>query len=83
MNIFLAIVMGPGLGFMLYALCQFWLEERRIRKHPQREAHWSVMQVTSNAGAQGEHVSHKRTGERNVIAITQTLSSRSMGRHVA
>lgn len=83
MNIFLAIVMGPALGFMLYALCQFWLEERRLRKHPQREAHWSVMQVASVPGARREYVPDGGTNERNVIAITQPVSSRSAGRHVA
>jgi hypothetical protein len=31
MMIFLAIVMGPGLGFMLYALRQFWFEARQSR----------------------------------------------------
>ena len=30
MFIFLTIVMGPGLGFMLYALSQFWREARPI-----------------------------------------------------
>ena len=30
MFIFLTIVMGPGLGFMLYALSQFWREARRF-----------------------------------------------------
>ena len=73
MNIFLAIVMGPALGFMLYALCQFWLEERRLRKHPQREAHWSLMQVTSIPSAQRQHVSRKGTMvERNVICDHST-----------
>jgi hypothetical protein len=31
MTIFLAIVMGPGFTFMLYALYQFWREEWRMR----------------------------------------------------
>ena len=31
MMIFLAIVMGPGFTFMLYALFQFWREEWRMR----------------------------------------------------
>jgi hypothetical protein len=31
MLIFLAFVLGPGCGFMLYALSQFWREARRFR----------------------------------------------------
>ena len=33
MLIFLAIVMGPGFGFMLYALRGFWLEAKHQRNN--------------------------------------------------
>jgi hypothetical protein len=46
MLIFLAIVMGPGLGFMLFALSQFWLEARRFRHADPRRLPVTVVTAT-------------------------------------
>jgi hypothetical protein len=47
MYIFLAIVMGPGCGFMLYALYQFWLETWRSRHTGSRSHSGPVTVVTA------------------------------------
>ncbi len=83
MHIFLAIVMGPGLGFMLYAMCQFWLEERNLRKHPETKAQWRAVPVRSFPRVQREHLSHEAACDHNVVAITQPVSRRSVERDVA
>jgi len=82
-NIFLTIVMGPALGFMLYALCQFWLEERRLRMRSRIESRRGVTKITSVPGARSQHVSLKATREGRVVVITEPLSRRAVGRHVA
>jgi hypothetical protein len=83
MNIFLAIVMGPGLGFMVYALCQFWLEERRLRRQRPAGSPRHVTLVTSVEAVQREPVWRRRADDARVVLITQPLSHRSAGRHVA
>jgi len=62
MFIFLAFVLGPGCGFMLYALYQFWREARRSRHaDPSRERVTVVVPAQFTAGsekpAQGKVVS--------------------------
>jgi hypothetical protein len=47
MLIFLAIVMGPGLGFMLFALSQFWHEARRFRHADPRRLPVTVVTATN------------------------------------
>ena len=46
MLIFLAIVMGPGLGFMLFAFSQFWREARRFRHADPRRLPVTVVTAT-------------------------------------
>jgi hypothetical protein len=43
MLIFLALVLGPGCGFMLYALSQFWREARRFRHADPRRLQVTVV----------------------------------------
>jgi hypothetical protein len=43
MLIFLAFVLGPGCGFMLYALSQFWREARRFRHADPRRLRVTVV----------------------------------------
>lgn len=50
MLIFLAIVMGPGLGFMLFALAQFWHEARRFRDADPRRLPVTVVTATDPWG---------------------------------
>jgi hypothetical protein len=50
MLIFLAIVMGPGLGFMLFALSQFWLEATRFRHADPRRLPVTVVTATDPWG---------------------------------
>ncbi len=50
MLIFLAIVMGPGLGFMLFALAQFWHEARRFRHTDPRRLPVTVVTATNPWG---------------------------------
>jgi hypothetical protein len=50
MLIFLAIVMGPGLGFMLFALSQFWHEARRFRHADPRRLPVTVVTATNPWG---------------------------------
>ena len=50
MLIFLAIVMGPGLGFMLFALSQFWHEARRFRHADPRRLPVTVVTATAPWG---------------------------------
>jgi hypothetical protein len=76
MFIFLAIVMGPACGFMLYALSQFWREARRTQRRPNVESCWIVTPAQ-------EFPAVKPDGQRNVIFITQPLSRRSAQRDVA
>ena len=90
MFIFLAIVMGPGVWFMLYALSQFWREARRLRPRSGKEFPWSVTPVTSSQTDQWDHAhravgseGNKGAGERAVVVITQPLSRRSIERDVA
>jgi hypothetical protein len=55
MFIFLAIVMGPGLGFMLFVLSQFWREARRFRHADPRRLPVTVVTATDPwGGTQGE-----------------------------
>jgi hypothetical protein len=46
MFIFLAVVLGPGLGFMLFALRQFWLEARRFQYADPRRLRVTVVTAT-------------------------------------
>ncbi len=55
MLIFLAIVMGPGLGFMLFALRQFWLEARRFRHADPRRLRVTVVKATDPLDEQAAH----------------------------
>ena len=60
MLIFLIIVMGPGCGFMLYALRHFWLEARRYRQVDPRSLKVTVVAATdrlagNSAGTWYEH----------------------------
>lgn len=90
MFIFLAIVMGPGVWFMLYALSQFWREAMRLRRRPGAELPSSVTPVTSFPAGRCDHAHraagsgrYEGTGEHDVIVITQPLSRRSVERDVA
>ncbi len=49
MLIFLIIVMGPGCGFMLYALRQFWLEARRFQHADPRRLKVTVVTATDTS----------------------------------
>jgi hypothetical protein len=55
MSIFLTIVMGPGLGFMLYALSQFWREARRFQRTGSRAHSGAVTAVTAISPADEEN----------------------------
>jgi len=62
MFIFLAFVLGPGCGFMLYALSQFWREARRFRHADPRRLQVTVVApaklvATRKNPAQGKVVS--------------------------
>jgi hypothetical protein len=90
MLIFLAIMMGPALGFMLYALSQFWREARRVERRPRTVSCWIVTPVTSFPATQRSDLNRaassgadNKAGERNLIFITQPLSRRSGERDVA
>jgi hypothetical protein len=60
MTIFLAIVMGPGFTFMLYALYQFWREEWRMRHDRSRRRGGIVTLVTSTSPL-NDHTPHHAT----------------------
>jgi hypothetical protein len=70
MLIFLAIVMGPGLGFMLFALRQFWLEARRFRYADPRRLRVTVVTATdawnerAARAPQQTHEGEKHAGEK-------------------
>lgn len=91
MFIFLAIVMGPGVWFMLYALSQFWREAMRLRRRPEAKLPRSVTPVTSFRADQCDYPAHRAAGsggdrgagERSVVVINQPLSRRSIERDVA
>ncbi len=91
MLIFLAIMMGPGCGFMLYALSQFWREAMRLRRRPEAELPWSVTPITAFPASRCDYPGYRATGSggnkgtsgRDVIAINQSLSRRSIERDVA
>jgi len=91
MLIFLAIMIGPGCGFMLYAMSQFWREAMRLRRRPEAELTWSVTPVTAfSAGRYGYpgyratgYGGNKGTSGRDVIVIDQSLSRQSVERDVA
>jgi len=58
MLFFLAIVMGPGLGFMLFALSQFWREARQFRfANPRTVSGVVTVRVATNPlnGTSDEH----------------------------
>lgn len=62
MLIFLAFVLGPGCGFMLYALSQFWREARRFRHADPRSLRVTLVTpekfaAGSETPAQGKTVS--------------------------
>ena len=62
MLIFLAFVLGPGCGFMLYALSQFWREARRFRHADPRRLRVTLVApakfaAVGEAPAQGKVVS--------------------------
>jgi hypothetical protein len=91
MNIFLAIVMGPGLGFMVYALVQFWREERLVVRSRLKLAAASgvpnvtsgVPKATSLPASQHEYEFRSRAIGQKVIVIGQPVSRRSSERDVA
>jgi hypothetical protein len=96
MLIFLAIVMGPGCGFMLYALRQFWLEARRFQHADPRRLRVTVVTATdplnehtSRQAAEtpeGQGPSHERvvtTYLDNCLAAIPSGTGRVAMKHVA
>jgi hypothetical protein len=65
MLIFLAIVLGPGCGFMLYALYQFSLEARRFRHADPRRLSVTVVRApgASNENAPRPGAQTPESGE--------------------
>ena len=63
MLIFLAIVMGPGCGFMLYALYQFSREARRFRHADPRRLSVTVVRAPDHlTGSLKENAPHPDAG---------------------
>jgi hypothetical protein len=61
MLIFLAIVLGPGCGFMLYALYQFSREARRFRHADPRRLNVTVVRATDTLTGASTGTSDQRT----------------------
>ena len=71
MFIFLTIVMGPGFGFMLYALFQFWREEWRMRHAHSRWLSGVVNFVTA-VDPPYEHTPHHATDAPAAPAVSES-----------
>ncbi len=79
MFIFLAIVMGPGLGFMLFVLSQFWREARRFRHADPRRLPVTVLTATNPWGErEPRRADESPEGERNAQeeVVTTHLENR-------
>jgi hypothetical protein len=70
MLIFLAIVLGPGCGFMLYALRQFWLEARRFRRADPRRLNVTIVRATDiSTRSSGERIPRQSSETPKVRAV--------------
>jgi hypothetical protein len=74
MFIFLTIVMGPGFGFMLYALFQFWREEWRMRHENSARPGRVVTFVTADNPLDG-HTPDRASGEPVASAASENESA--------
>ena len=85
MFIFLAFVLGPGCGFMLYALSQFWREARRFRHADPRSLPVTLVTPAEFAGGSETLAQGKVSGTYfdNYLAAPPSGTGRVAMKHVA
>ncbi len=71
MFIFLTIVMGPGFGFMLYALYQFWREEWRMR-HDHSARLGRVVTFVTAVNPLYDHTPHRASDALAAPAVSES-----------
>ena len=77
MFIFLVFIVGPGCGFMLYALTQFWREAIRLRRMRNAKAPEGAGRITAYP------ICKRHLQESRILVMAQPGSRRPVERGVA